>query len=133
MSRIHNNFTVNQLNVTGTTNSTSSSSGSVVIAGGCSIGGNLYIGGDEVISGTVSAPQSIQNSLFVLPTTNNVTRINPKNGVSARYTGGILATNGNIFCVPGTASNILSINTITNSVTYFGSFDTTVNKLILLQ
>jgi len=34
------------------------------------------------------------------------------------YVGGVLAPNGNIYCMPGNTSNILIINTTTNAVSY---------------
>ena len=91
-------------NITGATQSTSSSTGALVVTGGAGIGANLYVGGNTTISGNLTV---IGTTTAVQSTTLDVTDLNitvAKGAVSAA------AANGAGLTVDGAGATILYTN-----------------------
>ena len=91
-------------NITGATQSTSSSTGALVVTGGAGIGANLYVGGNTTISGNLTV---IGTTTTVQSTTLDVSDLNitvAKGAVSAA------AANGAGLTVDGAGATILYTN-----------------------
>jgi hypothetical protein len=73
--------------------------------------GNIY--GIPMWASTAS-----QSIILINPSTNTVSTFGT---VSQAYNGGVLGPDGNIYCSPYSATNILVINPTTNALTYVGS------------
>jgi hypothetical protein len=64
------------------------------------------------------ASAASQSIILINPSTNTVSTFGT---VSQGYNGGVLGPDGNIYCAPYSATNILVINPTTNALTYVGS------------
>jgi len=73
------------------------------------VDGNLYLNALSDLTSTGTFDDSTQSTFGNIGTG------------SSRWIGGVLAPNGDIFCMPLTSSQVLRINTQTNTTTLFGS------------